>query len=64
MTQQELADAVVEASGGDVSLTRSSVANWEVGNYVPALRYRPLIADVLEQDVRLLFEPLLEFTAA
>lgn len=63
LTQAEFADAIVEASGGDVSLTRSSVANWEAGNYVPALRYRPLIATVLEQDVRLLFEPLAEFAA-
>ena len=61
MTQEQFAQAIVDAGGGKVSLTRSSVANWEAGNYVPALRYRPLIADVLEQDVRLLFEPLAEF---
>lgn len=62
LTQQDLADAIAEATGE--TLDRSAVAHWETGRHEPALRHRRAIAGVLEVPVTILFEMPAEVTAA
>lgn len=57
LTQQGLADAIVESSDGDLQLNRSAVAHWEKGDAEPALRYRRALAKALDTDFDLLFAP-------
>lgn len=58
LSQQALADAIVEAAAADaedINLDRSAVSRWEAGTFEPALRYRKYIARVLDRDRRELF---------
>ena len=54
LTQERLAEAVVQAgaaAGESLRLTGSAVSRWEHGRFVPALRYRRFIAQVLGLDI-------------
>jgi len=60
LTQERFAAAVIEAAeaqGDDLTLTASAVSRWEAGTFVPALRYRCFISQVLGVDIRVLFPP-------
>lgn len=48
LTQQDLADALTAASGGDVILDRSAISRWESGDNAPSLRHKALLVEVLE----------------
>lgn len=62
MTQQDLADAIAQATGEP--LHRTAVAHWEKGRHEPALRHRKALAGVLGLPASILFETPAQVTAA
>lgn len=48
LTQQELAQALTEASEGAVVIDRSAISRWESGDTQPSLKHRGVLVDVLE----------------
>lgn len=56
LTQQALAEAVVERSDGALTVDQSSVSNWERGAVTVSLRYRRCLAAALDVPMDLLFE--------
>lgn len=59
-TQERLAEAIVEAAARDgerIRLTGSAVSRWEHGTFLPSLRYRRFLRQVLDIDVASLIPP-------
>jgi transcriptional regulator with XRE-family HTH domain len=57
LTQEQLAQRVVDIADADIQLHRSAIAHWEAGRAEPALRYRRALARALDIDFDLLFAP-------